>query len=258
MPCLAFVSPLGGVGRTTLAAHSAAVLAQRGLEVMALDLSAQNTLGLHLGLHSPPATGWRTAWDSGQWWAQAALQNSSGLRLLPYGVSASANEDAQVPTQGNAAPMYAPHWLATQLQQLDLPPQTLLVLDTPALPANLAQQALRCADMVVCVLDASWRAVQLHDQLRAYTTQLAMHQRWAVVITGMDPRSSSRRQALAQLRAQWQEQCLPYVIHHDEYLPQAQAQALCVHEFAPQSQAAHDVQGLANWMAHTLRGQEAA
>ena len=32
-------------------------------------------------------------------------------------------------------------------------------------------------------------------------------------------------------------------------MQQALAQALCVHQHAPQSQAAHDLQGLADWIA---------
>ena len=44
MRTVAFVSALGGVGCTTLVAHSAALLAERGHPVVALELSAQNTL----------------------------------------------------------------------------------------------------------------------------------------------------------------------------------------------------------------------
>ena len=50
----------------------------------------------------------------------------------------------------------------------------------------------------------------------------------------------------------WPGQLLPYVLHQDEHLPQAQAQGLCVHQMAPYAQAAHDLQGIANWLEQTL------
>lgn len=50
MTLLAFASPKGGVGKTTVAAHVAALLAQRGHKVIAIDLDPQNALRLHLGV----------------------------------------------------------------------------------------------------------------------------------------------------------------------------------------------------------------
>lgn len=116
----------------------------------------------------------------------------------------------------------------------------------------MAQQALACADVVLVVLDAAWRSVHLHASLQALLAGLQPHQRVGMVVTGVDPRSPSRRDALAQLRLQWPGQLLPYVLHQDEHLPQAQAQGLCVHQMAPYAQAAHDLQGIANWLEQTL------
>lgn len=244
MQCVAFVSPLGGVGRTTLAAHSASLLAERGSCVLALDLSAQNTLGLHLGLAQPSQQGWYGAAAAGRWWAEAALENSTGVRLLPHGPLSS----------GDALPPPVPStWLAQQMAELDMPDHSVVVVDTPTLPAPLAQQALLCADVVVFVLDASVRAVRAHALVQTWVEQLRSPQRWAVVVTGVDPRSGSKRQALGQLRTQWGEQLLPYVLHEDEYLPQALEHALCVHQVTPQAQSAHDLQGVARWIAAALQ-----
>jgi len=235
---IAFLSPLGGVGRTTLAAHVAALLARRGHPVVAIDLSAQNALGLHLGLPEPPAAGWLPALAQGRWWGEAALENSAGVGLLPYGQAG----DAVAATQ-------APLWLATQLHGLDLPEGSALVLDTPPLPAPLAQQAARCADVAVLVLEASVRSLRLHAVLRDFAAALPSTVRWAVAVTGVDPRSEVRREALQALRQQWQERLIPYPLHADEHVQQALAQALCVHQHAPAAQAAHDMQGVADWLA---------
>lgn len=239
MRCIAFVSPLGGVGRTTLAAHCSTLLAASGTPVLALDLSAQNTLGLHLGLPAPPEQGWQTAVHAGRWLGEAALENTAGVRLLPHG----AQTPDTPPPQG---------WLAEQLASLDLPADGVAVLDTPAWPAPLARQALACADLLLWVLDVSPRAARIHAALQASIDRLRPAQRWAVVLTGVDPRSPIRRDVLAQLRTQWGEHLLPYALHQDEHVPQAQERALCVHQSTPQAQAAHDLQGIAAWIGEAL------
>lgn len=232
---IAFLSPLGGVGRTTLTAHMATLLARRGQATLAIDLCAQNVLGLHLGLSLPPEHGWQPA--QARWWGECALENSAGVRLLPHGAWSSAGV---VP---------GPGWLRTQMAELDLPPQSVLVLDTPPLPAPLALQAAQCASLAVFVLDATVRSLRLQGQLQRFAELLPAGARWAVALTGADPRSAVRREALHALRAQWQERLIPYPLHADEHMQEALAQALCVHQHAPQSQAAHDLQGMADWIA---------
>ena len=140
MRTVAFVSALGGVGCTTLVAHSAALLAERGHPVVALELSAQNTLGLYLGMREQPPTRWHSA---GGWLGEAAVEDADGVRLLAHGPCAA------------PLPLAAP-WLAQQLQALDVPDPTVVLLDTPPLPAPLAQQALACADVVVLVSSVRW------------------------------------------------------------------------------------------------------
>lgn len=239
MRCIALVSPLGGVGRTTLAAHGATLLAASGLPVLALDLSAQNTLGLHLGLSTLPTHGWQGAMNGGRWLGEEALENSFGVRLLPHGAF----------TPESAPP---PGWLAEQLVSFDLPTDGVVVLDTPVWPAPLARQALDCADLALWVLDASPRALHAHASLREQIEHPRSPQRTAVVITGVDPRSPTRRDMLARLRAQWGEHLLPYTLHQDEHVPQAQERALCVHQATPQAQAAHDLQGITSWIIEAL------
>ena len=89
MRTVAFVSALGGVGCTTLVAHSAALLAERGHPVVALELSAQNTLGLYLGMREQPPTGWHSAVQAGGWLGDAAVENADGVRLLAHGPCAA-------------------------------------------------------------------------------------------------------------------------------------------------------------------------
>ena len=91
---IAIVSPLGGCGRTTLTAHLATLLAQRGRPCLAIDLCAQNMLGRHLGMQPSAAPGWAALAAERQWWGQAALSNSDAVDLLPFGAASTAALDA--------------------------------------------------------------------------------------------------------------------------------------------------------------------
>src|SRR4051812_19205889 len=85
MPLIAFASPKGGVGKTTLAAHLAALLAQRGHRVVALDLDPQNALRLQFGLPLRDEAGFLGEIEHRPLWRLAAAETGYGVRILPYG-----------------------------------------------------------------------------------------------------------------------------------------------------------------------------
>ncbi len=240
MKRIAFLSPLGGCGRSTLAAHIAVLLAERGLAALAIDLCPQNALGLHLG--QPASTGpagWHDAVQQGQWWGQAGLEGPQGVRLLPHGAW---------PQACSAACELPEDWLEAQLRELDFPDDGVVLLDTPALPAPLALQAARCADLALLVLDVSAGSCRWLEPLQNFIAQLPATARHAVVLNGADARSSLRSAALQALTGQWQASLLPYPLHRDEHVQLALQQGLCVHQLAPHAQLSHDLQGMADWL----------
>ena len=85
MPLLLFTSPKGGVGKTTLSAHTAAILAKRGHRVLAIDLDPQNALRLHLGVSIREESGFLKAIDGRPDWRASAIDTPAGVRLLPFG-----------------------------------------------------------------------------------------------------------------------------------------------------------------------------
>lgn len=238
---IAFISPLGGTGQTTLVANVATALATRSWPSLAIDLCPQNALGLHLGLAAPAAIGWLSAVAAGHWWGDAASENSDGVGYLPYGDASLEETAAFEPLQAQ------PDWLGQQLQSLQLAGQTVVLMDAPAWPSPLARQALRCADLVVVCLTAAQRACQarhLVNQLFEQTPAVR-----AVVATDFDPRRKLQFDALQLLRQQWSDVLIPYPIHRDENVPAAMQQQACVCTLTPTAQAAHDMQGVAGWIA---------
>ena len=235
---IAFVSPLGGTGQTTLVANLASVWTAQGQTCLAVDLCAQDSLGLHLGerAHTRASQGWAHCVQTGQWWGEAALENSDRVRFVPYG---------QTPLQ--AVPQ-APLWLQDQLDSVALGEAGMVLLDAPAWPQPLALQALQCADLVVVCLDATARAPLLQAQVQALFAAAPPAARLALLATRFSPRRDSQHQALQALRQQWGERLAPYVLHEDENASAALAAGHCVSAWSPQSQAAHDCNGIARWL----------
>lgn len=240
---IAIVSPLGGAGRTTLAAHLATLLATRGAPCLALDLCAQNMLGRHLGMQQPTAPGWAALAVERQWWGQAALRNSDAVDILPFGAVALPALDA---LQREWA--LTPEWLHNQLNALDVTAGTAIVLDTPVWPAPLARQALHAARTVLVVLEASARACHAQELVAQALALAPPGTQCAIAVNRVDPRRPSQRSALHTLRTQWGSLLLPYTVHEDENLAQASEQATSVCSWAPHAQSSHDLQGIANWL----------
>lgn len=246
-PSIAIVSPLGGSGRTTLTAHLATIVAVHGQPCLAMDLCAQNMLGRHLGMQQPAQAGWASLAAQQQWWGQAALGNSDGVDLLPFG-TASTDE------LGTLEQAWAldPQWLRPRLDALDVPAGSALFLDTPLWPAPLARQALAGAHMVVIVLEASARACQAQALVAQALAVAPPEAHRAIAINRVDPRRPSQRAALETLRGQWGDLLLPYTVHDDENIAQAFEHATSVCTWAPHAQSSHDLQGIGQWLLEHL------
>lgn len=240
---IAFTSPLGGTGQTSLLANLSLLLAQRLWPCLAIDLCAQNGLGLQFGLMQPAANGWAQAALARQWWADCALASSPQLDYLPFG-ECTPQQLAELERRWPQDP----GWLAEQLNALTLDARSVVLLDAPCWPAPLAAQALQCADWIIVDLDASMRACQAQRLVQAMLSQARSGARCSIVINRFDPRCASQRAAVQTLREQWGELLIPALVHQDESVPAAQSQASCVCLHTPDAQAAHDFQDMASWL----------
>jgi cellulose synthase operon protein YhjQ len=243
MPVIGFISPLGGTGRTALVANVVTEWAQRKQSALAVDLCPQNQLAGYLGCNVPPQLGWATSALTDTWWGNAAQENSDGVEFLPFG-----NLPVSYLAQLQRVMVERPNWLSEQIQLMDVAPNTTVLLDVPTWPSPLALQATVCSDMVMVTVDASSRACQSQALLQDMVSSLSASTIVGMVVTGFDARRPSHRAAFQTLRAQWGELMLPYVVHADESVGLAHAQAMSVVRYAPQAQSAADVQGIANWL----------
>ena len=137
------VSAKGGVGKTTLGAGLASSLRLEGGNTLAIDLDPQNALHHHLGVQSGV-----TDIGSGSW--SGNFQSGfNEVQVLPYGVL---SEDECCDREREMD--QDRHWLARQLERMDLGINDLVILDTPTGRSAYLQQALGVADQVLVVTTA--------------------------------------------------------------------------------------------------------
>lgn len=245
MYTIAIVSVNGGVGRTTIAANLAAMIARRGRPVLALDFDPQNALGLNLGLAPEETDGLARRMIDGGRWHEAAFQNSDQVRFLPYGATDESGRlafEARITGESD--------WLPARLAEVDLPAETVIIADTPRLPSQVTSAVVAVADLVVGVMTAD---TQSYARLPVMRSLVADKAPMGFVLNQFDATRRLQNDVLALLRPELGDSLIPYMVHRDEAVPEAVASNRSLPEQSPQSQAAHDLQGLASWVLARIR-----
>ena len=153
------VSLKGGVGKTTLSAGLASSLRIGGGRTLAIDLDPQNALQFHLGVeHSVSGIG--SANMAGQNWNDRLQHGFDDSLLLPYGVLS----DDERRSLGSEMTEDR-HWLARQLDRMNLDEQDVVIIDTPTGSTQFLEQALDVADEVIVVTTADAASFITLDQI---------------------------------------------------------------------------------------------
>lgn len=245
MPLIAFVSPKGGVGKTTLAANTAHEFARRGHRVVALDLDPQNALGMHFGADPYERSGFVTALttapDPRRAWQSTLQQSPSGIALLPHGHATFAQSFAI-----NADLAEKPGLLLAPLRDILQDPEIVMIVDTPPGPGVAASILTGLIDyMVVVLLADAASVVQLPkiDGRGMYRTASGTPfpaERTGFVINQIDMRSRLSRAAADAAERHLGDRLLGRV-YRDEHVPEALARQTSVMGYAPGSKAAQDM-----------------
>ena len=162
MPLIVIASPKGGVGKTTLTAHMAVILARRGRRVTVLDLDPQNSLRLHMGVSIREQGGFMAHIRERPDWRGSLHATECGAQLLPFG----ATDPGEV-LDIAAALGAEPDLLANPVQQMLRDPDLVLLVDTPPGPGTAIAGLYPMVDLMVMVLLADAGSASLVPQIAA-------------------------------------------------------------------------------------------
>ncbi len=147
MPLILVTSPKGGVGKTTLTAHIAAIFAHRGQHVLALDLDPQNALRLHLGLSIRDEAGYANVLDQQPRWQDSVVETPTGVRMLPFG-----HTDPRRVLEISTLLLDRPELLTAPMREMLADPSLYVVVDTPPGPSPALMALAPLADLMLVVL----------------------------------------------------------------------------------------------------------
>ncbi len=162
MPLIAFSSPKGGVGKTTLVAQVAGVLARKGHVVLTLDLDPQNALRLHLGRPMRDESGFMASLGRSPAWRSALRETPSGAGLLAFGMV-----DQQRALELGATLLDQPDALAGPVRDMLADPDLVLLVDTPPGASAALSAIVPLIDLLVVVLLADAGSGTLFPEIAA-------------------------------------------------------------------------------------------
>lgn len=227
----------GGVGTSSTLAALGFALHALGQKVLMIDMSPENSLGLHFNLDFAPLEGWARATLDQQAWHQQAWSIEDGLCVLPYGNLNTAEQD-QLDSLMLEQPDLWDRRQASLAEAFDW-----VLFDLPQrLPGHTTSP--QC-DFAITVLnaDAACHAL-LHGQQQR--TPLLLINRYDVA-------SQLQRDLVLIWQHRYAQSLVPISLHADEAMVEALARREPAGRYAPGSLIAQDIISLASWCL--LRGR---
>lgn len=260
MPLICLASPNGGVGRTTLAANIAALLARSlGGPVVALDLDPQNTLGLYFGLKLQDVFGFLATLhyisDGRAAWRAALRATTMGVSYLPHGL---------VGLDGAIAISRAlganPAILTGPIREMLSIPGVTVVADLPSGPSPALAAILPVTDLLVVPFLSDAVSMSQLPQVESgrFTGGFAQDggaglppDKVAFVLNQLDVRTRLGR-ATADTVVLHLGTRLLGVVHRDEHIPEAVAAQRLVIDVTPEARASQEIAAVAASIAARL------
>lgn len=194
---LAVISARGGTGKTVVAAGLAQRLADRGQQVLLVELDAQNVLTTLLQPEMAAAV------EAGSGPLASCLPVAERLQLLPFGVL---DESALLALEQSLRA--DPHWLAQRLAALDVTADTLVILDCPTGSTPLGRQALALATQVLGVTTADAAGYASLTRLERQLQECAGHARCAHLLNRIDSTRPLTQDIATIVARSWGERLL--------------------------------------------------
>ncbi len=247
MTVISVLSTNGGVGKTTVAVNLARALASQKIPVVVIDLNPQNLLKVHFGVAPNDVEGLARESLKQLSWKSVIREHASGVKFIPFGLISEVDRLAFEALLWNDS-----QWLRRQLQLLELPTSTIVIVDSPVTSSVLAKQVLRVSPFVLSVIKAdaaSYVGVQLFEsmiqQARAMKIPL---QKLYYLMNDIDLSFQLIRDTKEALRKGLGERLAPVLIHADVAVMEALANQKTVLDYDQYSQASAEFEDLARWV----------
>jgi chromosome partitioning protein len=242
---IAFSHQKGGVAKTTSAATLAAILAQEGQSVLAIDLDPTANLTASFGVN--PHKLRRSAADillGNETIANVSLHSRvPGLDLLPSGP-----DMATVARFLYLRPRFE-HLLQINLTQLGPLPYDYIVIDCPPAISSLTSTALTAAQLAIIPIQCEYYSLQALDSMFKTIQQTREKTNpylcFRMLVVMYDGRGSLHKKVLEMVQRRYGNALFEASIGFDSKLREAQLAGMPVSIFAPHSRATQQYQQLA-------------
>ncbi|RUO35777.1 cellulose synthase operon protein YhjQ/BcsQ [Aliidiomarina sanyensis] len=227
----------GGVGATSVAAGLAVALNEMAVRTIALDLNAQNHLGLLFGMPLEQLEGLVN--QPGPL-VNSVLETHEGYPFMPMGVARSVQERARFEAS-----------FAQRMEPILATKERILVVDAPAAPGPLREWLDIHADLMIHVIQPEPRAVPalLAFERDRMPQQEASGRRARILINGVAPHLQLANDMLVFLQSEiHRDRLVPVVIHRDQHVAEAFAKQQPLVSYQYEAQAARDYDALALWL----------
>jgi len=237
MKIIAVVSMKGGVGKTSVTANLAAVLAEdaEANSIAVLNLDPQNSLHMHFGLGIALEEGVACQTDAEGDWSELAFPTPYNVINLPYGEVSEKQRKAFEACLGTY-----PDWIEKRIRQLGLPEDGILLIDTPPGPSLYLRQALACADVVVMVALADASSYATIPAMESWLSNMETHatlDNCVLVLNQLEPGNKLNTDIANALANSYGERMLPYGIPRDDEVSLAFAFQQPLSHYSPDNPA---------------------
>ncbi|WP_186224637.1 cellulose biosynthesis protein BcsQ [Burkholderia gladioli] len=257
MKVVSVVSAKGGVGKTTLAANLASVIASQGRHVVAIDLDPQNSLRLYFGVPLDSVDGLSRAGLAGSLWQGAMVDGDDGVTVLAFGALVEQEQHLFERRLDDD-----PGWLARGIADLRLGEEDIVIIDTPPGSSAFTRAALTAAHFAVNVVfadAASYAAIpQMQRMIDAYAASRPEFIGEGYVVNQIDQSRQLNKDVLRVLRDMLGKHMFPGVIHDDEGVSESLACNTTIVRYDPVSQVSADLRACAAWLLDALGSDEPA
>ena len=230
---IAIASRKGGVGKSSITASIASLLASDGYNVLAIDLDPQSNLAFMLGV-DPTAPGTAALLDGEN---PKPLEVNERLYVLPGGADLARQDIARLD----------PEDLADALEDFDY---DFILFDNPPGNQHLERLAIVAADKALVVTNAHPMAILgaervLSDLEARYQKKRKGPSSWAIVMNMIDARRSLDKNIEDMFEDV--EDVPKFKVRQDTKISMASAQGYELSEFAPHCNAARDLRKIKEW-----------